>query len=319
VLLVLALAGCGMAAESADRANRAPGWDHGGQTGSLLPRCGVAEAAIGHGIPESAEGLVIYTSECEGSLDLAELSVRGPDGEPVDFEVEPLGEGAVLITFMQPPVPGSYRIGGMSPSEPALESDAGAFEDDAGNSFDDEALARPAEGSQDVSVLPAAPAPMALGQLSQLAGACDATLRLSLDPSMAPHVGALRLEVHVDGRATEVEVPYGTLEITNEAVLVELPRSFTDGLPAGAHVVKLQGEVAGLEQRFESSELTIHEPCEAFADPSGGSSGASTCSTSRASASASSWLANLCVVAGAAVRLRKRRRRRRLREPDRTS
>ncbi len=310
-LTLLVLAACGSAEDAADEPGiSGGGWgDLGGQTGSLMPTCGLAPVARERGVPSSAAGIVVYTSAC-GAPAEGELGVFDADGHAVPVQTQPLGNGAVLITPQIALPPGSYVLGRVTTS-----ADAGAVDRDAGSDAD--AGVEPVGGpnaelptvqGEPLSVLPSSAPPARLGELHQLDDACGTLLQLVLDPGIEPYLPSLALELRVGDSPPLRVVDFGTLAVSATGTAqIAIPRALL--ATGGPYAITLQGVLAGDAVAIEPATLEI----ECFATPGGSvpyegdGDGNSGCSVigggTRASSRAPWWLATL------AFGWRRRRRR----------
>lgn len=259
----LVLAGCASSAEdgggSSQGSGTVPGtWISGGQTGSLMPTCGLSPLAREQGVPASASSFVVYTSGCEAAPS-SELALFDAQGRPVPVQTRSLGAGIVLVTPAGGLAPGSYVLGGEAPLEPEPEPDTDAGVDgdsDAGASTGSDGASGPAavEG-ETLSVLAPSAAPTRLGELRQTAGACSAALDLILDPAIDPYLPSLALDLRVDDSAPQRVVEFGTLAVSGRTARVAVPLWL---LPAGAmHTVTLQAVLAGEDVAIAPATLTL--------------------------------------------------------------
>jgi MYXO-CTERM domain-containing protein len=259
-LALLVLAGC---ASAEDGAADAPGlsgngWTGlGGQTGSLMPTCGLAPLARNRGVPSSAAGIVVYTTACGASAD-GELGLFGADGSPVPVQTQPLGNGAVLITPQNVLPPGNYVLGRRAPS-----ADAGAVELDGGLDADAgiepiggrDAVAPTVQGEPLSVLAPSAP-PARLGELHQLGGVCGSLLELALDPGIEPYLPSLALDLRVGDAPAQRVVDFGTLAVSATGTAqIAIPRELlTTG---GPYTITLQGVLAGDAAAIEPATLEV--------------------------------------------------------------
>lgn len=308
LLALFALAGCGSAEDGGGKPGLPAGWiGTGGQTGSLMPVCGLAPVARERGVPSSAAGIVVYTNAC-GALPRGELALFDAEGHPVPVQTQPLGDGVVLVTPQTGLSPGSYVLG-----RGTMTADAGG---DAG--FDSDADAgvgpivvadagAPRVQGEVLSVLAPSPPPARLGELHQVGGSCGTLLDLVLDPGIEPHLSSLALELRVGGSAPRRLVAFGTLEVTATGTArIAIPR---DLLPAdGPYLVTLEAVLAGDAVAIEPATLELE--CGTVAAESAAHED-SGCGVKRAglqSPAGAAWLlAALAIL---------RRRRRRRRPPD---
>ncbi len=204
------------------------------------------------GVPSSPAGFVVYASECNGALALGQLSVRDAQGRSIDFDVETLIGGAVLITPQSILPEGSYSVG----SEPIDISD-----DDAGIVNDVDAGIPAVVISETLTIAPAAPRPTRLGELSRIRGECSPTFALQLDPSIEPYVSLLALDLQVDQSPLQPFIAYGTLDVTDGRALLTLRRELWSALGEGSHQLTLVARLAGEDTPLESITMAFEIDC----------------------------------------------------------
>ena len=231
-----------------------------GQTGSLVPNCGVAPLSQEHlAVPVGDALAVLYTSGCP-EVGTAGLSVVGPDARGVPVRLEPLdASGVYLVRVDESLSEGDYE------------------------------LELPERPSTSLSVADApASLPVSLGTISALpqSSPCgsDVTFEWALDPDALAHAPLLRLWIRVDGSTEQLWVDYGALQVDEETGLAQLrlPRCGPAScLLDGRHEVQMRAEVAGESADPEPLGASFDLLCPDSMTTSGPSSGAS------ASASAS--------------------------------
>jgi hypothetical protein len=212
-------------------------WVQGGQTGALMPPCGLTPAALaGDSIPGGDTGIVVHTESCVGFV-AAELELRDGDGNPVEFDLESLPGGAVLLRPRTPLSAGVYRV--------------------------------KVAGMEMESVVAEAPPalPMRLGTLQVLsAPKCGVDIALDVDPLLVPYLPQLKLSISVDGGAEQVWFDYGTLEVTDGRAQLSLPScSAQPCLTDGVHSLFVTAELAGELGTLEPVEVSVETRCNVSA------------------------------------------------------
>jgi hypothetical protein len=237
---LLLLAGCG-SAESADGASSpsavVPGvnpWVLGGQTGALMPACGLTPAATaGDSIPGGDSGIVIHTQACVGFA-AAELELRDENGMPVAFDLESLPGGAMLLRPRAPLRPGIYHV------------------TIAGMEMESVVAEEPPE------------LPMQLGTLTPLGPRCGLDVELTLDPLLPPYLPQLKLSASVDGGAERTWFDYGMLDVTGGRATLSWPSCGTQQQPCfpdGVHRLRVTGELAGELGTLAPIEVAVETRC----------------------------------------------------------
>lgn len=231
---LLLLGGCGSASGDNDSQGLAgPNpWVWGGQTGALIPPCGLTPAArMGDSTPGGDSGIVIHTDSCTGFV-AAELELRSENGMPVPFDVETLPGGAVLLRPRSPLMPGVYRV--------------------------------TIAGSEMESVVAEEPPalPMALGTFEPLGPSCGVDVDLTVDPLLLAYLPQLKLSVSVDGGAEKTWFDYGTLDVTAGRARLSLPScGASPCLPDGEHTLHVTGELAGELGTLAPVDVMVQTAC----------------------------------------------------------
>jgi hypothetical protein len=250
-LALLVSFGCGAAESDDGGSNGSPGgagtgapldWRFGGQTGSLMPSCGLAPVARLQGVPASS-AFVVYTAGCPGAPG-AELALVDAQGNAVPVQTQELASGTVLVAPPAGLSPGSYTLTNLQ--VPTDDERDGGDDGDAGldRSAGPDAGAAPAAGETVVVIEPSA-APTRLGELRQT-GQCSAGLELVLDPSVVPHLHSLALDLRVAGGSPQRVVPFGAAMVSSVgAVHVAVPLQQLPAPGNGSVIVEVQGIVAG--------------------------------------------------------------------------
>lgn len=261
-------------------------YEFGGQTGSLVPGCGVAPLSeSGQALPASDALAVVYTSECPALAVQDLISVSAPDASSVNVELEPLGDTGVYL----------IRAGAML--------DAGDYQIEVGDSAVSRLLLTP-----EVS-----PLPTRLGTLQAIETSACAEffeLELTLDAATLAYLPLLRLYARVDGGFEQLLVDYGALEVRegSSVGLLRVPRCGGVCLPGGEHLLEVRGVIAGEEVDIPVVAGTFVNDCE---DPPAPSDSSPSCSVSRGRGDGRGLLVMLCAWGWAALRRARRLTRRR--------
>jgi hypothetical protein len=262
LLVAAGLLGCGAADNAPTQVG--PDADYlGGQTGSLIPGCGLAPlSAAGNAVPAGDALGVLYTADCPGQEQM--LALQGVAG--VALELLPLDRSNVFLVR----------------SDQSLS--AGDYQLELGNGAGSELHVEPE----------ATELPMQLGQLRLAAPTCDDPLRfeLALDQAMRAYAPLSKFELSIDGHLPELWIDYGALPIEDRPDgsygVLELPRCSARGCLQGAHSLELRAEIAGETQQPDSTNVDFDLPCvEAIPDTSPGSCSLGTLASSR---STRAWL-----------------------------
>lgn len=248
----LCLAGC--SGEASDAGGSASGGNYyGGQTGSLVPLCGLAQLSEeGQSVPAGEQAFVVYTQGCPTPLDVQEIAVSDANGDPVDVEVQALGNGAFLVKGAAMLEEGQYQV--TLPST----SDAEA-----------------------INVGPTQALPIQLGELQLRATQCDYTdFALVVDPELLPYLPLTRFSISIDGRAPYVWRQYGEVALKDGAAELRLEHCNTGGcLTNGSHNLTVYADIAGEAVQPDLTSLTFQITCasnlsagtDSVADDSGAS------------------------------------------------
>jgi len=278
LLVAAGLLGC--AAGEMDNAGTDidPAGHLGGQTGSLIPGCGLSPlSAAGNAVPAGDALGVLYTRDCPGQEQM--LALQGVSG--VALELVPLDRGNVFLVRADQSLSG------------------GDYQLELGNGSSGELHVEP-EASE---------LPMKLGALRLAAPACPDPLRfeLTLDEAMLAYAPLTKFEISIDGHPPELWIDYGALPIEDgpdgKYGVLELPRCGARSCLSGAHSLELRAEIAGESEQPGPTSSSFDLPClDASPDTS-----PSTCSlgTMASSRSANAWLS----VALGLLLCRRRRRR----------
>jgi len=228
-------------------------WVYGGQTGALMPHCGLTPASLQHGVPASAPGLVLDLASCGNPSAFDNLAVRDELGQPVGFNLARLPDGSLLVSITGGLTPGNYTIG----IEPDLVSDEDAGSDgDASVPMMDQELQQP----QSVEVETAA-RPTRFGEVSRVNGECGALLELIPDQAVLPFAGVLAIDMQIDRGPVQLLVEVGTFKLTGGVMRVGLPPNELELLGDGEHELQVTARIAGENAPLETFLLTLSVPC----------------------------------------------------------
>src|SRR6185503_4615802 len=114
---LVALVACGSADDDANNDSQAiatgPDYQLGGQTGSLVPGCGVAPlSAAGSSVPAGDALAVLYAGECPEQAVAEQLSLAGLGANGVVLELVPLeGKAVFLVRADHSLASGDYQLG----------------------------------------------------------------------------------------------------------------------------------------------------------------------------------------------------------------
>lgn len=223
----------GCAADSGSTSADLPGTTSGGQTGSLIPSCGLAPNAVR--APQSLQGggVVFFPMGCPGEFDPQSLQLRAEDGMIVPSEVEELDTGAVVVRASAPLEPGGYTVVG--------------------------------EGveTEEVQLVDSEPAPSTLGLLNWTGNGCPGTFELELDEGLAAYSSQLSVSVSVDGGPWVTWFDYGTLETDGDVALITLPDCLGGCRSPGQHTVEVQGQLVGQDEPLPVVETSFTQRCPA--------------------------------------------------------
>lgn len=222
-----------------------PEYELGGQTGSLLPRCGVAPlSAQGQSVPVGRVLGVFYGEDCR-DVAAGRVELFGAGVEGLALDLVPLEGDAYLLQAPESVPAGDYQLQLDTQGSSAL---------------------RVADGERMI--------PAVFGALSSVSAAeCPELLRfnLELDEAALALAPLARFEVRIDGGAEQLWVDYGALRIERDETgargVLELPRCGVQGcLSAGPHFLELRVRIAGESREPEPIEHYF-EPCPALEPP----------------------------------------------------
>jgi len=315
-LLAATLVACGDSDHDAGAYTRVPrDWTSGGQTGSLIPACGLSAETIEHGVPSAAPGVVLRTDAmgCDASA-FEDLTVRDASGQAVAYSLIRLPDGSLLISLHGGLTPGRYRVE-LTPDP--LADAGGAADDDAGVE-PDAALPEPPPDAGDPATLdetfevPERPRPQRFGTIERDGDACNADLTFVPDAAVLPFLSVLSIELQVDDGAVEPLVRPGALPVDDDGVArVRLPTSRLDAAGEGFHELRIVTRIAGESVPLETFLLSVEVPCgyEGTGDAPYDEEEEATCAVGMVGTSDASYGALLAGLALFALRRRRRKRR----------
>jgi hypothetical protein len=256
----------------------------GGQTGSLIPTCGVAPlSATGYAVPRGDAVAVLYGSGCPEALAASRVALTGPEARPVAILLESLEDGVYLVRAAESLEAGDYglAVSGESLGTLAVDAEASAL-------------------------------PLQIGSITVTPGVrdCpdDVRFEVELSAEALAHAPLLRWLVRVDGSDWQVWADYGALELTSTPEggrgALALPRCGPAGcLPEGSHSLELRAEVAGESLPSEATSVAFDIECAASPTEDGCSVAAPV--RSRATGFAALFAALTVAVAAALRRARR--------------
>ena len=211
----------------------------GGQTGSLIPDCGVAPLSkAGLAVPSGDVLAVLYTRGCpeDGT---PEVAVTGPDSRPIGVTLEPLDLGVYLVRADQSLSTGEHQV-----------------------ELPDSSSSTIAVGES------ASPLPTQLGRLSPIEEGLDceqSRFEWELTPETLAHAPLMRLWLRADGGSEQLWVDYGALQIEMAAdsrAILLLPRCGpVSCLDPGVHALELRVELAGESIQPEPLRTSFEVQC----------------------------------------------------------
>jgi hypothetical protein len=282
-LALLGGSGCGADDDDSGAGPISNPWVEGGQTGALIPDCGLTPAATaGDSIPGGDSGIVLYADECIGFA-ASELELYDQDGMMVTFDLQTLPGGALLLRPQRPLRPGIYSVKVAGKMIDAVVADA------------------PAE------------LPMTLGTLRAFGPQCGAGAELELDPAVLEYLPQLKLSLSVDGGPETTWFDYGELMVQGGRANVAIEScGSVRCLPDGEHTLRVTAELAGESGTLPPVEVTVETRCstESRSSFSSSENGSMICGVSGArqrSGSGSGLL--LLGLASGLLALRRRARR----------
>jgi len=243
LLALFISASCALDRSAADYGfSPTPDYELGGQTGSLVPGCGVAPlSAGGLSVPEGNALAILYARDCPAGISSEQLALEGM--AEVRLELVPLdGESVFLVRAVEGLSDGDYRLS--VGAGPASELRVGA------------------------EVEP--PSPFGTLLPPQEDPDCGERIRfeLKLENAALAYAPLARFGLRIDGGDEQLWVDYGALPIESDAGgsqgVLELPRCGPQGcLAAGAHRLRLSVQVAGEIRQPDPIELAFELHCPA--------------------------------------------------------
>jgi hypothetical protein len=286
--IALVSAGCGSDMVDEFPATR-PEYELGGQTGSLIPGCGVAPlSAEGQSVPVGRALAVFYAKDCpelagEGRLALTAMGLL--DAQPL--ELVRLNGDTYLLQAGESVPAGDYQLQGV-PADGAL---------------------RVAEGEP---VVPSSFGALSFRPAEPTATECSELLSftLELDDAALALAPLARFDVSLDGGAEQLWIDYGALRVESDEAgsrgVLELPRCGARGcISPGPHHLRLRVSVAGQSREPEPLELDF-EPCPW---PAGASDEQEGCALARPARSDGGGLGLELLALALALAFGRRRRR----------
>lgn len=254
-IAVLSSAGCSQDAtvDFAAVDDLAP-YQLGGQTGSLIPGCGVAPlSAQGQSVPSGRALAVFYGKDCPALTADGRLALLGA-GLDTAVELVLLAPDTYLLQAPESVPAGDYQLELDEQESTALSVAEGQLV--VPSTFGTLAYSAPESASS--------------------ASECPEVLRftLELDEAALALVPLARLDVSIDGGSPQLWVDYGALRLEQDEAgsrgVLELPRCADGCLAAGPHLLRLQVSLAGssgapaaMDVEFEACPLPADEPSSA--------------------------------------------------------
>jgi hypothetical protein len=157
----------------------------------------------------------LYTAGCPKAVN--EFTLTASSGQPIAFQLEPLGNGAYLVRTVAALDPGVYQ---------ARTSATDTTPDT-------------------LTVMQAQPLPTTLGQITSTRSNCDwARFSLELSSDALAYASLLALEVSIDGTFAR-RIDYGTLALSGNSATFDLSRCPGNCFSGGAHVIQVDAFIAG--------------------------------------------------------------------------
>ncbi|HTM44679.1 MAG TPA: hypothetical protein VL137_06970 [Polyangiaceae bacterium] len=230
LLLPLTVAGCGSATSASNAAASGGSGNYtGGQTGSLIPNCGLAPGSErGSSVPSEEQAFVLYTDGCPAALQPGGITVTDANGKPIQIALHALGDGTYLVSSQAVLEQGRYVV--------TLPQGAD-------------------QASATIEVSQPAPLPTRIGQLSVTSSCSSNRLLITLDSALTPYLPLTGFSYSVDGGPPIIASAYGAL-VANSSdaatadatqLSIALPRCDKGGfcLPPGSHTVAVMATIAG--------------------------------------------------------------------------
>lgn len=237
--LLALLPSCASDTDAESATSGAGGNYTGGQTGSLMPNCGIAPVSDeGGSVPSGEQAFVLYTRGCPGVPRLDELMVRDAAGDSIAVEPEALADGVYLIKGSAVLMEGQYDV--TLPIGVSMESAS-------------------------LEVSESAPLPTELGTLSRRDDRqCDVgTILLRPAAELLPYLSLTQFSYSIDGGPSVVAADYGAQAA--EDGFVEIPISNCSGGPCvteGRHRLTVTAKIAGETAQPDPATIEFDIRCE---------------------------------------------------------
>lgn len=237
--LLALLPSCGSSTDS----GASGGAFNGGQTGSLMPNCGIAPLSEeGSSVPSGEQAFVLYTRGCPEVPRLSELMVSDAAGDPVDVQPELLADGVYLIKGSAVLMEGQYDVTlprGVSTESASLE------------------------------VSESAPLPTELGTLSRRDDQqCDVgTILLRPAAALLPYVSLTQFSYSIDGDPVQIAADYGAQAVKDG--FLEIPMANCSGgscVTSGHHRLTVSARIAGETAQPDSASIEFDLECESHTE-----------------------------------------------------
>ena len=282
------LAGCGSSTSASDGSANGSGGNYtGGQTGSLMPSCGIARLSQeGDSVPSGEQAFVFDTRGCTSTLQLSDIVITNAGGEQVAVEAQALDDGVYLIKGAALLPEGEYDVT-LPAGVPMQEAT--------------------------IAVAEPAPLPSQVGQLQPVDQSC-ANSRFTLQPDAAllPYLPLVQFAYRVDGGPLRAIGDYGALGSAQGSLLIFIEHCSGAGcLPTGTHELSVTATIAGETLQPDPAMVMFEIECNAVQSGAGGSNntGCTVRSNRRVGCRGPSLLVLVGLCLGAARRYRRGRRR----------
>jgi hypothetical protein len=239
VPLLALLAGCAGSTDASDGANSSTGGNYtGGQTGSLIPNCGIAPLTReGGSVPSGEQAFVLYTQGCPPSVQLEDIVITDASGAVIDVELEALADGTFLVKGSAVLSEGQYNVVlpmGVAEMQATLE------------------------------VAEAAALPTTVGELQVWDQACDQDrFALQLDPALLPYLPLVQFSYTVDDGPLRSISNYGVLGPEGQQLLFVVPHCLQGVcLTSGrSHRLSVSATIAGETNQPDPASTQFQTTC----------------------------------------------------------
>jgi hypothetical protein len=187
---------------------------------------------MGATLPTGDTAFVFYDTTCTAEEE--DFAVADANGELIDFRLEELPGGGVVVKVDEALTAGEYTV--FTP-----------------------------EGPETIVVTEPEPIPSTLGALSDLSENCVSSFVLTFDEGVDPYLPLLALSYRVDEGEPVDWFDYGTLSAADPTVRLDLPP-----LASGAHAVTIEAAIAGETAELEPLSLEFQAFCEDGGEGGGG-------------------------------------------------